>query len=146
MANIYSIHIFSFLGLYLNIIVYHIHNSNCLTQAYFPLQFLEDKQKRHTKSSQVTKHPVCINVQHIYALSRDIYETMFIVLTIYEKQDKYVKLLRRAQFKHQSTSNVFQFQALILFNQRYRRRTISYKGLQHFPGIVQSWVVQIQNR
>lgn len=78
MANIYSMLIFSFLDLYLNIIVSHIHNSNCLTQTYFPLQFLEDKQKRHAKSLCVTKHPVCIYAQHIYAVS-----TVYINLCIW---------------------------------------------------------------
>lgn len=119
MANIYSIRIFSFLDLYLNIIVYHMHNSNCLTKNYFPLHFLEDKQKRHTKSLCVTKHPVWIYIQHIYAVSIDIHKSMYMVLTLYEKQNKYIKLLRRAWFKHQNASNVFQFWVLILFNQRY---------------------------
>lgn len=139
MANIYSIHIFSFLDLYLNIVVYHMHNSNCLTQNYFPLQFLEDKQKRHTKSLCVTKHPVCIYAQHIYAVSTDLHKSMYMVLTLYEKQNEYIKLFRRAWLKHQNASNVFQLWALILFNQRH-------KGLPYFTTIVQTWVVQMQNR
>ena len=109
MANIYSIHVFSFLDLHSNIIVYHIHNSNCLTQNYFPLQFLENKQDRHIKSVCVTKNPVCIYVHHIYAVSTDIHKPMYDIL---QGTKKYVKLLRRGQLKKnnkQPTSNVFQF-------------------------------------
>ena len=99
MANIYSIHVFSFLDLYSNIIVYHIHNSTCLTQNYFPLQFLENKQERHIKSVRVTKNPVCVYVHHIYAVTTDMHKSMYMVSTFYKEQNKYVKLLRRGQLK-----------------------------------------------
>lgn len=111
MANIYSIHVFSFLDLYLKIIVYHIQNSNCLTQNYLPLQFLENKQEKHIKSVRVTKNPVCIYVHHIYAVSTDVHKSMYMVLTFYKEQNKYVKVLRKSQLKKKkpTTSSVFQF-------------------------------------
>lgn len=73
---------------------------------------------------------------------------MYMASTFYKEQNKYVKLLRKGELeKNQNTSNTLQFlTALVLFNQRCRRKTVCCKALQYFQGIARTCVAQIDTK